>query len=105
MCGVGGLWSLSPQACLPQDLSLLALGHRIRPLLPLSQSSSKAQAERSFHVFYELLAGLDPVERERLSLQEPETYHYLNQVGTRCIGCRRQGLPRERSRQRDLRGS
>lgn len=50
--------------------------------VPLSQAfSAKAQAERSFHVFYELLAGLDPTEREQLSLQEPETYHYLNQVG------------------------
>lgn len=53
----------------------------------LSQSfSPKAQAERSFHVFYELLAGLDPVEREQLSLQEPETYYYLNQVGARPAG-------------------
>lgn len=46
-----------------------------QPVLP-----PKAQAERSFHVFYELLAGLDPAEREQLSLQGPETYHFLNQV-------------------------
>lgn len=41
----------------------------------------KAQAERSFHVFYELLAGLDAMERKQLSLQGPEAYYYLNQVG------------------------
>lgn len=34
-------------------------------------------------MFYELLAGLDPVEREQLSLQESESYYYLNQVGAR----------------------
>lgn len=46
-------------------------------------SLPKAQAERSFHVFYELLAGLDPGDRELLSLQGPEAYYYLNQVGVR----------------------
>lgn len=76
-----------PQPCLSQNLSLLPLRHRTRPLLPLSRSfSPKAQAERSFHVFYELLAGLDPVEREQLSLQGPETYSYLNQVGAGPLG-------------------
>lgn len=76
-----------PQPCLSQDLSLLPLRHRTGPLLPLSWSfSPKAQAERSFHVFYELLAGLDPVEREQLSLQGPETYSYLNQVGAGPLG-------------------
>lgn len=50
---------------------------------PKQVSLSKAQAERSFHVFYELLAGLDPLEREQLSLQGPEAYYYLNQVGAR----------------------
>ncbi|KAM9597371.1 LOW QUALITY PROTEIN: myosin XVB [Trichechus inunguis] len=47
-------------------------------LLETSRVAFQAQAERSFHVFYELLAGLDPQEREQLSLQEPETYYYLN---------------------------
>lgn len=77
----GGLRSLSP---LPAFL-------RTCPCSPKAQDRTttppkpvllpKAQAERSFHVFYEMLAGLDPVERERLSLQGPETYYYLNQVG------------------------
>lgn len=80
----GGLWSRGPRPPgLPSPgLVLAALGHRTSPLSPLSKAfSPKAQAERSFHVFYELLAGLDPTEREQLSLQETETYYYLNQVG------------------------
>lgn len=57
-------------------------GHSPQTLLPTKPVSlPKAQAERSFHVFYELLAGLDPTEREQLSLQGPEAYYYLNQVG------------------------
>lgn len=63
-------------------------GAQDQALLPLSQSfSPKAQAERSFHVFYELLAGLDPMEREQLSLQGPETYYYINQVRARPTWC------------------
>ncbi|KAM8784457.1 myosin XVB [Rhynchonycteris naso] len=52
-------------------------------LLETSRVVFQAQAERSFHVFYELLVGLDPMELEQLSLQEPETYYYLNQ-GRAC---------------------
>lgn len=48
-------------------------------------------------MFYELLVGLDPMEREQLSLQEPETYYYLNQVGVRSTRGGQQGLPGEGS--------
>ncbi|KAH0518668.1 Unconventional myosin-XVB [Microtus ochrogaster] len=52
-------------------------------LLETSRVVFQAQAERSFHVFYELLAGLDAEDREKLSLQGPEAYYYLNQ-GRAC---------------------
>lgn len=54
-------------------------------------------------MFYELLVGLDPAEREQLSLQEPETYYYLNQV--RSTQCGQQGLPGEGSPCRGLKRS
>lgn len=73
---------------LPTPSPALKVGERTehspQTLLPIKPVSlPKAQAERSFHVFYELLAGLDPTEREQLSLQGPEAYYYLNQVGQR----------------------
>lgn len=64
--------------------ALKKTGHSPQTLLPTEPVSlPQAQAERSFHVFYELLAGLDPMEREQLCLQGPEAYYYLNQVGPR----------------------
>ncbi|XP_069807987.1 unconventional myosin-XVB-like [Dendropsophus ebraccatus] len=43
----------------------------------------QAVGERGFHIFYELLDGLSETEKQRLYLQEPETYYYLNQ-GRAC---------------------
>nr|XP_044989043.1 unconventional myosin-X isoform X2 [Jaculus jaculus] len=37
--------------------------------------------ERNYHIFYALLAGLEPGEREEFYLSVPENYHYLNQSG------------------------
>ncbi|KAK7805308.1 hypothetical protein U0070_027147, partial [Myodes glareolus] len=61
-------------------------------LLETSRVVFQAQAERSFHVFYELLAGLDSEDREKLSLQGPEAYYYLNQVEQRLSGTVRPGF-------------
>ncbi|XP_062977575.1 myosin XVB [Elgaria multicarinata webbii] len=43
------------------------------------QGKKQGRGERSFHVFYELLAGLPIGQKEELYLQESETYFYLNQ--------------------------
>lgn len=37
---------------------------------------------RNYHVFYYLLAGTSPEEKEELHLTKPEEYCYLNQVST-----------------------
>lgn len=42
----------------------------------------QAKNERNYHIFYELLAGLPAHLRQAFSLQEAETYYYLNQVST-----------------------
>lgn len=47
----------------------------VSTLLPL-----QAKNERNYHIFYELLAGLPAQLRQAFSLQEAETYYYLNQV-------------------------
>ncbi|XP_044840359.1 unconventional myosin-XV-like [Mauremys mutica] len=48
-------------------------------LLEKSRVVFQACGERSYHVFYELLAGLPVQQKEKLFLHEAETYFYLNQ--------------------------
>ncbi|XP_077019523.1 unconventional myosin-XV [Tamandua tetradactyla] len=50
-------------------------------LLEKSRIVFQAKNERNYHIFYELLAGLPAQLRQTFSLQEPETYYYLNQGG------------------------
>lgn len=42
--------------------------------------SLQAREERNYHVFYELLAGMNDWDKQELYLQGAETYYYLNQV-------------------------
>ncbi len=44
-----------------------------------------AADERNYHVFYELLKGLRPEEKERYGLTAADNYFYLNQVYLRQI--------------------
>lgn len=41
----------------------------------------QANEERNYHVFYEMLAGMNEWDKQDLFLQGAETYYYLNQVG------------------------
>ncbi|XP_037664148.1 LOW QUALITY PROTEIN: unconventional myosin-XV [Choloepus didactylus] len=50
-------------------------------LLEKSRIVFQAKNERNYHIFYELLAGLPSQLRQTFSLQEAETYYYLNQGG------------------------
>ncbi|XP_006901266.1 PREDICTED: unconventional myosin-XV [Elephantulus edwardii] len=50
-------------------------------LLEKSRIVFQAKNERNYHIFYELLAGLPTQVCQNFSLQEAETYYYLNQGG------------------------
>ena len=41
--------------------------------------------ERNYHIFYRMLAGMSPSERERLYLTDASDYYYLTQGN--CISC------------------
>ncbi|KPP72940.1 unconventional myosin-XV-like, partial [Scleropages formosus] len=48
-------------------------------LLEKSRIVFQAHGERNYHVFYEMLAGLNDWDKQELYLQGAETYFYLNQ--------------------------
>ncbi|KAM6951023.1 unconventional myosin-XVB [Aplochiton taeniatus] len=50
-------------------------------LLEKSRVVFQAPEERNFHVFYELLAGMNDWDKQEVYLQGAETYYYLNQGG------------------------
>ncbi|XP_041829381.1 unconventional myosin-XV [Melanotaenia boesemani] len=50
-------------------------------LLEKSRIVFQAKKERNYHVFYELLAGMNDWDKQELYLQGAETYYYLNQGG------------------------
>uniref|UniRef100_A0AAY5KUM9 Myosin motor domain-containing protein n=1 Tax=Esox lucius TaxID=8010 RepID=A0AAY5KUM9_ESOLU len=50
-------------------------------LLEKSRIVFQAKGERNYHVFYELLEGMNDWDKQNLYLQGAETYYYLNQGG------------------------
>ncbi|KAK3529081.1 hypothetical protein QTP70_016512 [Hemibagrus guttatus] len=50
-------------------------------LLEKSRVVFQAKEERNYHVFYELLAGMNQWDKQDFYLQGAETYYYLNQGG------------------------
>ena len=62
------------------DNSWRMSGARIESyLLEKSRLVSQAAGERSFHIFYQLLAGSTPAQRNTYFLQGPEQHAFLNQ--------------------------
>jgi len=62
-------------------------GSIVNYLLEKSRIPFQAELERNYHVFYELIAGgdLDPSLKAKLSLKEPDSYHYMNQSGVTTV--------------------
>nr|XP_020653907.1 unconventional myosin-Ie-like isoform X1 [Pogona vitticeps]XP_020653908.1 unconventional myosin-Ie-like isoform X2 [Pogona vitticeps] len=48
-------------------------------LLEKSRVVSQNAGERSFHIYYQLLEGANPEQRENLGITTPDYYYYLNQ--------------------------
>jgi len=40
----------------------------------------KAVHERNYHIFYQMISGSTPEQKQKLSLTSLQDYHYLNQV-------------------------
>lgn len=58
------------------------IGARIRTyLLERSRLVFQPKTERNYHIFYQLLAGMDPKDKELLGLTSAEDYKYTNQGG------------------------
>lgn len=55
-------------------------------LLEKSRIVTQAPGERNYHVFYELLGGINNTEKQKYGLIEADKYFYLNQ-GKIKLGC------------------
>uniref|UniRef100_A0A674B7E1 Osteoclast-stimulating factor 1 n=1 Tax=Salmo trutta TaxID=8032 RepID=A0A674B7E1_SALTR len=51
-------------------------------LLEKSRVVSQNENERNFHIYYQLIEGANPQQKEGLGIMTPDYYYYLNQSGT-----------------------
>lgn len=64
------------------DKDVVICGARIRTyLLERSRLVFQPKTERNYHIFYQMMAGLDPESKQEFGLGKIEDFHYLNQGG------------------------
>lgn len=44
------------------------------------------EGERNYHIFYQMLVGMDPAEKKKNHLKNTKDYDYLRQEN--CVTCR-----------------
>lgn len=54
-------------------------------MLEKSRVVQQSQGERSFHIFYQLLAGASSSEKSSLRLSGPDAFKFLNQSGSYTV--------------------
>ena len=74
---------IQPETCslfVPGPSGVIVGAKTTEYLLEKSRIVGQAKGERNYHVFYQLLQGLPPEERDAYGLTKVEDYQYLNQV-------------------------
>uniref|UniRef100_A0A3P9HJM7 Osteoclast-stimulating factor 1 n=1 Tax=Oryzias latipes TaxID=8090 RepID=A0A3P9HJM7_ORYLA len=51
-------------------------------LLEKSRVVNQNENERNFHIYYQMIEGANPQQKEALGIMTPDYYYYLNQSGT-----------------------
>lgn len=71
-------------------------GHISHYLLEKSRIITQSKNERNYHIFYQLISGLNKTDLQKLSLTKPEDYNYLKNGCTRYFGDTNQYTDKQR---------